>query len=313
MTGSDQERQKLSATEVMARKRGPKLAMVTAYDYLIAQLAEAAGIDMILVGDSLGMVVLGYDSTMPVTMEDIIHHTRAARRGAPRTHIVADLPFLSYHLSDAQAIENAGRLVKEGGADSVKLEGGVTFAQRIHAIVSAGIPVVGHVGLLPQTASFSGGFKVRGRTAASAMAIIEDAQAVADAGACAMVVEAVPADVGRLITERVAAPTIGIGAGPECDGQVLVSTDMLGIDAQVTPKFVKRYAELGATIKEAFRQYAAEVQHGSFPDETHSFALKPDVATALRAELGGESSGDGVDHAYPLETETAGSNGGRHP
>ena len=215
------ERAKLSHQMIRRRKGGDKLAMVTAYDFPMGRLAEAAGIDLILIGDSLGMVVLGYDSTVPVTLEDILHHCRAVVRGAPRTHVVADMPFMSYHVSDGQAVENAGRLLKEGGADSVKLEGGVVVAGKIRAIVAAGIPVMGHIGLTPQS-SGAGGFKVQGRDIESARAIMADAAAVAAAGAFSMVIEAVPSDLGELITQSVRVPTIGIGAGPGCDGQVLV-------------------------------------------------------------------------------------------
>jgi 3-methyl-2-oxobutanoate hydroxymethyltransferase len=280
------ERQKLSAAAIMDRKGGPKLAMLTAYDYPTARLIEAAGVDIVLVGDSLGMVVLGYETTVPVTVDDILHHTRAVVRGAPNTHIVADMPFLSYHLSDAQAIENAGRLIQQGGADSVKLEGGRRIAERIQAIVDAGIPVMGHVGLTPQTAGKSGGFRVQGRDLASALAIVEDAEAVAAAGVFSMVVEAVPADVGRIVSERVNVPTIGIGAGVDCDGQVLVVTDLLGIDSNLTLRFAKRYAELGPVMQHAFASYVEEVQGGQFPAPENSFTMKPDVLQALEKALG---------------------------
>lgn len=280
------ERAKLSHGDIRRRKNADKLAMITAYDFAIARLAEAAGIDLILVGDSLGMVVLGYDSTVPVTMEEILHHCRAVVRGAPRTHVVADMPFMSYHLSDAQAIENAGRLLKEGGADAVKLEGGVSVAGRIRAIVAAGIPVMGHIGLTPQS-SGAGGFKVQGRDVESARAILADAAAVAGAGAYSFVIEAVPADLGELITQRVPVPTIGIGAGPACDGQVLVSTDVLGIEDRYLPKFGKRYAELGDAIETAFAAYVAEVRGGAYPTAEHSYKMKPEVAAALRQKVGG--------------------------
>jgi 3-methyl-2-oxobutanoate hydroxymethyltransferase len=285
------ERQKLSAAAIMDRKGGPKLAMLTAYDYPTARLIEAAGVDIVLVGDSLGMVVLGYETTVPVTVDDILHHTRAVVRGAPNTHIVADMPFLSYHLSDAQAIENAGRLIQQGGADSVKLEGGRRIAERIQAIVDAGIPVMGHVGLTPQTAGKSGGFRVQGRDLASALAIVEDAEAVAAAGVFSMVVEAVPADVGRIVSERVNVPTIGIGAGVDCDGQVLVVTDLLGIDSNLTLRFAKRYAELGPVMQHAFASYVEEVQGGQFPAPENSFTMKPEVLKALEEALAA-ASGD---------------------
>jgi 3-methyl-2-oxobutanoate hydroxymethyltransferase len=283
------ERRKLSAEAISDRKGGPKLTMLAAYDYPTARLIEAAGVDIILVGDSLGMVILGYDSTVPVTVDDILHHTRAVVRGAPNTHIVADMPFLSYHLSNVQAIENAGRLIQQGGADSVKLEGGRRIAERIQAIVDAGIPVMGHVGLTPQTAGKSGGFRVQGRDLASALAIVEDAEAVAAAGVYSMVVEAVPADLGRIVTERVSAPTIGIGAGSDCDGQVLVSNDLLGIDSNLSLRFAKRYAELGPAMEHAFASYVKEVQSSEFPAPEHSFTMKPEVLKALEEAL---STGD---------------------
>ncbi len=275
-------RSKLSAPDVRARKGGLKLVMVTAYDYPTARRAAAAGIDLLLVGDSLGMAVLGYDSTVPVTMDDIIHHTRAVVRGAPGTHIVADLPFMSYQVNDAQAVENAGRLIKEGGADAVKLEGGRTMAGRVRAIVAAGIPVMGHVGLTPQSAGSLGGFRVQGRDLASARAILADAEAVAAAGAYALVVEAVPSELGELVTARVRIPTLGIGAGPGCDGQVLVVSDLLGLEDRIAPKFAKRYAELGEATRAAFAAFADDVRGGAFPDAAHSYAMKSEVAAALR-------------------------------
>jgi 3-methyl-2-oxobutanoate hydroxymethyltransferase len=279
------ERRKLSAEAISERKGGPKLTMLAAYDYPTARLIEAAGVDIILVGDSLGMVVLGYDSTVPVTVDDILHHTRAVVRGAPNTHIVADMPFLSYHLSDTQAIENAGRLIQQGGADSVKLEGGRRIAERIQAIVDAGIPVMGHVGLTPQTAGKSGGFRVQGRDLASALAIVEDAEAIAATCVYSMVVEAVPADLGRIVTQRVSVPTIGIGAGADCDGQVLVSNDLLGIDSNLSLRFAKRYAELGPAMEGAFASYVKEVQGGVFPAPENSFTMKPEVLKALEGAL----------------------------
>jgi 3-methyl-2-oxobutanoate hydroxymethyltransferase len=279
------ERKKLSAAAILERKRGPKLSMLTAYDYPIARLVESAGVDIILVGDSLGMVVLGYDSTVPVTIDDILHHTRAVVRGAPNTHVVADMPFLTYHLSDAQAIENAGRLIQQGGADAVKLEGGRRMSARIRAIVEAGIPVMGHVGLTPQTAGKAGGFRVQGRDLASAREIVADAEAVAAAGVYSLVVEAVPADLGRIVTERVSVPTVGIGAGAACDGQVLVVNDLLGIDTNLTLRFAKRYAELGPVMEQAFTSYVEEVQQGEFPTPEHSFTMKPEVLETLEQAL----------------------------
>jgi 3-methyl-2-oxobutanoate hydroxymethyltransferase len=287
------DRKKLSAAAILERKGRPKIAMLTAYDFPTARLVEAAGIDMILVGDSLGMVVLGYETTVPVTVEDILHHTRAVVRGAPNTHVVADMPFLSYHLSDAQAIENAGRLIQEGGADSVKLEGGARTADRIRAIVDAGIPVVGHIGLMPQTAGKSGGFRVQGRDLASALEIVADAEAVSAAGVFSLVIEAVPADLGRIVTERVSVPTIGIGAGADCDGQVLVVNDLLGVDTNLTLRFAKRYVEIGPVMQQAFASYVTEVQSGAFPAPENSFTMKPEVLAALERALDEGSDGTG--------------------
>ena len=278
-------RGKLTVPEIKAMKRKRRLAMVAAYDFPMARLAEQAGIDLLLVGDSLGMVVLGYESTVPVTLDDVLHHCRAVVRGAPGTHVVADLPFLTYQIDDARAIENAGRLLQEGGADAVKLEGGRALASRIRSIVGAGIPVIGHVGLTPQSAGPLGGFRVQGRHLDSARAILADAEAVADAGAYALVVEAVPAELGAVITERVAIPTIGIGAGPDCDGQVLIGHDLLGLEDRIAPRFAKRYAELGAATRDAFAAFAADVRGGVFPDAEHSYGMKPEVAAAVRSAL----------------------------
>lgn len=276
------DRTKLTALDIRARKGGPKLTMVSLYDYPFARLAEDAGLDIILVGDSLGMVVQGHDSTVPVTLDDIIYHGRAVRRGAPRTHVVADLPFLTYHLDDASTVANAGRLLQEGGADSVKLEGGQEVAGRVAALVRAGIPVMGHIGLTPQSAGALGGFKVQGRDAASARKILADAEAIAAAGAYAMVVEAIPSELGAMITERVPVPTIGIGAGPSCDGQVLVAHDMLGLQERIIGRFAKVYAEVGAEIRQAFASYASEVQTGAFPDVEHSYGMSAEALAQLR-------------------------------
>lgn len=257
------------------------LVMVTAYDAPGARIADEAGVDMILVGDSVGTTVLGYDSTAQVTIEDIIHHSRAVRRGAPNTHVVADMPFGTYEATNEQAVENAIRLVQEGGADSVKLEGGTRMADRIDAITTAGIPVIGHIGLLPQTAAGSGGMKVRGRTLEEARSIIADAKAVATAGATASVIELVPAALASRITEMSPIPTIGIGAGAGCDGQVLVINDLLGIDLGFSPKFLKRYAELETTIRNAIARYADDVRSGAYPAQNHSFSLPQHLSEAL--------------------------------
>jgi 3-methyl-2-oxobutanoate hydroxymethyltransferase len=240
---------------------------------------------MILVGDSLGMTVLGYDSPVPVTMDEVVYHSRAVVRGAPQTHIVADMPFLSYHLSDAQALENAGRLLQEGGADAVKLEGGQgAIADRIRVLVGAGIPVMGHIGMTPQTGG-TAGFGTQGADLESALAIIEDARAVEAAGAYSRVVEAVPAELAAAITDAVRIPTIGIGAGPHCDGQTVVSTDILGIESKLFLKFAKRYASIGAEIEAAFRDYVAETQSGVYPAPDLVSNLDPAVGAALTNRL----------------------------
>lgn len=258
-----------------------KLTMLAVYDYPFARLAQRAGIDLLLVGDSLGMTVLGYDSPVPVTVDDVLYHTRAVRRGAPNVHVVADMPFGSYHVDDRQALRNAARLMQEGFADSVKLEGGHgEIVARIRALVSAGIPVMGHIGLTPQTGG-TGGFGAQGTDLASARRILAEAREVAAAGAYAMVVEAVPNELASAITAAVSVPTIGIGAGPNCDGQTLVSTDMLGIESMLFLNFAKRYAEIGTLIETAFATYVAEVQSGAFPRSETTGSLSHDVAQRL--------------------------------
>jgi 3-methyl-2-oxobutanoate hydroxymethyltransferase len=264
----------------LKKKKGQRLAMLTAYDFPTARLVAEAGVDLILVGDSLGMVVLGYDSTVPVTTDDMVHHTKAARRGAPEAFLVADLPFLSYGtVSDAMG--NAARLMKEAHADSVKLEGGVEVAPVVEALVRAGVPVLGHVGLTPQTASALGGYKLQGKDEAQARRIVDDAVALEAAGCWGVVLELVPAPLAKLITERLSIPTIGIGAGQHCDGQVLVFHDMVGLFSGFTPTFVKRYAEVGDTIRDAVSRYAAEVRSGAFPAGGQSFGMKDDVVRRL--------------------------------
>jgi 3-methyl-2-oxobutanoate hydroxymethyltransferase len=286
--GSASARPKPTVPGIRATKRrqgDAPLVMVTAYDAPTARLAHEAGVDMLLVGDSVGTALLGYESTVPVTMEAILHHAGAVRRGAPEAHVVVDLPFMSYQVSDEQAVANAGRLMKEGGADAVKLEGGVALAGRIRAITVAGIPVVGHIGLTPQTAGALGGLKVQGRDEATARSLIADALAVEAAGAYALVIEVVPAPLGTLITEQLRIPTIGIGAGAECDGQVLVWTDLAGLDAGFVPKFVRRYADLSGTLRDAFAAFAAEVRGGAYPAAEHTYPMQPEVAAALRASI----------------------------
>ncbi|MDQ6825950.1 MAG: 3-methyl-2-oxobutanoate hydroxymethyltransferase [Candidatus Eremiobacteraeota bacterium] len=251
---------RLTAASIARRKNGKPFAVMTAYDAPFARCVEEAGVDIILVGDSLGMVVLGFDSTTPVRIEDMIHHTAAAARGARKAHIIADLPFGSYQASDADAIRSAMRLVQEGRAASVKLEGGVAAAPRIRAIVDAGIPVMGHIGLLPQTAGLGPGYTVRG----DAEALRADAYAVQNAGAYGLVLEVVKADIAATITADLSIPTIGIGSGPDCDGQVLVLHDLLGLFPDA-PSFVKRYADLNTTVVDAVRKYAQEVREKTFP------------------------------------------------
>ena len=254
-----------------AKQKGEKLSMLTAYDYTTASLVDSAGINAILVGDSLGMVMLGYEDTLSVTMEDMIHHSKAVARGAKNTLVVTDMPFMSYQTSVYDAVINAGRLMKEGRAGAVKLEGGAEFAEPISAIVKASIPVMGHIGLTPQSVNAFGGFKVQGKTNEAAQKLIDDAKALEKAGVFAIVVECVPAELGKAITEAVNVPVIGIGAGKYCDGQVLVYQDMLAMYDKMKPKFVKAYANIGEQMIEAFKAYDSEVKSGAFPTDEHSF------------------------------------------
>ena len=256
------------------KKTGEKIVMLTAYDYPSARLAQEAGVDIVLVGDSLGMVVLGYDSTVPVTMSDMIHHTRAARRGAKDTFLITDMPFLTYQISEAQALENAARLVQEGGCEAVKVEGGEEIAPQVRALVRAGIPVCGHVGLTPQSATALSGYKVQGRTAEAAQKLLHDALALEEAGAFMVVLECIPDQVAQMIGQRLSIPTIGIGAGVKCDGQVLVYHDTLGLFERFVPKFVKQFESLGVKAKDALSVYAHEVRTGVFPGPEHSFSMK---------------------------------------
>ncbi|MFY9944353.1 MAG: 3-methyl-2-oxobutanoate hydroxymethyltransferase [Desulfobacterales bacterium] len=274
---------KVTVPEILARKQSAdKITMLTAYDYPWALLVDRAGIDMILVGDSLGMVVLGYPDTVSVSMDEMVHHLKAVNRAVARALVVGDMPFGSYNVSIEKAIENANRLMKEGRADAVKLEGGCQMAETVAALVRAGIPVQGHIGLTPQTASALGGFKVQGQSAEAARSLIADARALADAGCFCIVLEAIPAPIARLVTEAVAVPTIGIGAGRDCDGQVLVIHDMLGLFDRFTPKFVKQYAHLSETVAEAIAAYKRDVQAGRFPEARHSFSMKSDELDKLR-------------------------------
>ena len=262
-------------------ENGEKLTMLTAYDYSTAKLIDEAGVNSILVGDSLGNVILGYEDTISVTMEDMIHHGAAVARGAKNALVVIDMPFMSYQTSVYDALVNAGRLMKEGRGDAVKLEGGVEVCPQIKAIVDAGIPVCAHIGLTPQSINAFGGFKVQGKSEAAAKKLLEDAKAVEEAGAFAVVIEGVPAKIAALITEQLHIPTIGIGAGKDCDGQVLVYQDMLGMFSDFTPKFVKRYANIGEVMKEAFQNYIKEVQAETYPAEEHTFKIDDEVLGKL--------------------------------
>ena len=252
------------------KAKGEKISMLTAYDYSTAKLMDEAGINGILVGDSLGMVMLGYEDTLPVTMEDMIHHTAAVCRGAKNTLVVGDMPFMSYQVSVEEAVYNAGRLMKEGRCQAVKLEGGASVCPQIRAITNASIPVMAHIGLTPQSINAFGGFKVQGKSEEAAKKLLEDAKAVEEAGAFAVVLECVPAKLAELISKSISIPTIGIGAGAGCDGQILVYQDMLGLFSDFTPKFVKKYANVGEMMTQAFRDYIADVQEGSFPAPEHT-------------------------------------------
>jgi 3-methyl-2-oxobutanoate hydroxymethyltransferase len=263
------------------KQQGEKIVMVTAYDYPAASLVDEAGVDVVLVGDSLGMVMLGYDTTIPVTLDDMLHHTKAVVRGVKRALVATDMPFLSYQPSIEDAIRNAGRLLQEGGAQAVKLEGGISVCPQVHALVAAGIPVIGHLGFTPQSVNVFGGYKVQGRDERAAQRLLADAKALEDSGAFCIVLELVPEDVAARITASVSVPTIGIGAGVHCDGQVLVLHDLLGIGGKVHPRFVKRYAQVGDTIREAVSQYAREVREEKFPAAEHSFVSDESPASAV--------------------------------
>ena len=262
-------------------KNKEKMTMLTAYDYSTAKLIDEAGVNAILVGDSLGMVCLGYEDTLSVTTEDMIHHSKAVAKGAKNALVVTDMPFMSYQTSVYDAVCNAGRLMKEGRAQAVKLEGGVEFKDHIRAIVNASIPVMGHLGLTPQSVNAFGGFKVQGKDEEAAKTLIADAKAVEEAGAFAVVLECVPSKLAELISKEISIPTIGIGAGAGCDGQVLVYQDMLGMFSDFTPKFVKRFANVGDYMKEAFAKYIEEVKDGVFPEEKHCFKINDDVLEKL--------------------------------
>ena len=265
-------RKKITIPDIMGMKRdGKRIAMLTSYDYPFTRIMDAAGIDIILVGDSAGVVVAGHDTTLPVTMDDMLYHTRSVRRAEPKALVVADMPFMSYQTGIEDACRNCGRMIKEGGAEAVKIEGGMNMAHVIRAVSQIDIPVMGHIGLTPQSVHRMGGYKVQGRKE-QAERILEDAYAVQNSGAFAVVLEGIPAKLAAQISAELSIPTIGIGAGPACDGQVLVIHDILGLCEKYSPKFVKRYAELGPIISDAVKQYAAEVKSGEFPTEEHSFS-----------------------------------------
>ena len=269
------------ATLQQQKLDGDKITMLTAYDYSTAKLVDECGVNTILVGDSLGMVMLGYEDTLSVTMEDMIHHTAAVTRGAKNALVVGDMPFMSYQTSVYDAVVNAGRLMKEGRCQAVKLEGGSSVCPQIKAITEASIPVVAHIGLTPQSVNAFGGFKVQGKSEADARRLVEEAKAVEEAGAFAIVLECIPAKLAKLITESVSIPTIGIGAGADCDGQVLVYQDMLALFSDFKPKFVKHFANAGEVMKQGFTEYIKEVKEGTFPAAEHTFKIADDIINKL--------------------------------
>jgi len=263
------------------KQKGEKITMLTAYDYTTAKIIDEAGIPLILVGDSLGMVVLGYESTIPVTMDDMLHHTKAVVRGTKQAMVISDMPFMTYHISVDDALKNAARFIQEGGAQAVKLEGGITVAEKVRRIVECGIPIMGHIGLTPQSIHQFGGFKVQGKTPEAATRMLNDARALEEAGAFAIVLETVPTPLATLITQRVSIPTIGIGAGIGCDGQVQVINDILGSFTDFVPKHAKQYANLADIIRAAVTEYRNEVKAGSFPTDEQSFSMDESILTEL--------------------------------
>ena len=279
------ERKKVTITDLQNKKRdAKKITMLTAYDYPTARLVDEAGIDSILVGDSLGMVVLGYESTVPVTMDEMIHHAKAVRRGTKYAFLIGDMPFMSYQVSKEEAIRNAGRFLKEAGCDAVKLEGGNEVLEVTRAIVDAGIPVLGHLGLTPQTISKLGGYKIQGKDAEAARDILDQALKLEKCGCFAIVLECVPAEVAQLITQKLKIPTISCGGGPYCDGQVLVTNDMVGLFDRFVPKFVKQYVKLSSHILDAFKKYKDEVEKGVFPAKEHCFGIEAEELQKLKTK-----------------------------
>jgi len=274
MSSSPVSSRKVTTSVFRAKKeRGKPITMLTAYDYLTARAVDISGIDSILVGDSLGMVVLGYENTLPVTMEDMLHHCKAVARGASRAFLIGDMPFMSYQVSTSEALRNAGRFLQEAGMDAVKLEGGRLRLDTVKAIIGAGIPVLGHLGLTPQSVNQLGGFKTQGKLAGNALAILDDALALEEAGCFGIVLESIPSRLAEFISGKLTIPTIGIGAGPECDGQVLVIHDLLGMFDKFTPKFVKEYKDFHHEIQDALQEFKTEVEGGDFPGEEHSFSI----------------------------------------
>ena len=281
-------RTKVTIPYLMGKKaKKEQITMITGYDYPMALLEEKAGIDIILCGDSLGMTVYGFDGTLPVTMEMMLVHAAAVKRGAPNAFVIGDMPFLSYQVSPQEAVRNAGRFMKEANVDCIKLEGGAVMAETVKVIVNAGIPVMGHLGLTPQSTSALGGFKAQGRSAEAACRIIEDAAALEAAGVCSILLEAIPPEVARIITESSKVPIISIGAGIHCDGQLLIVHDMLGFFDRFVPKFVKKYANMNGVILAALQQYKAEVEQGAFPEKEHCYGMPAEELDKLKAMLQG--------------------------
>jgi 3-methyl-2-oxobutanoate hydroxymethyltransferase len=266
------------------KQKGKKIPMLTAYDYATAKLIDGVGVPLILVGDSLGMVILGYESTIPVTMDEMLHHTKAVVRGTEQSLIIGDMPFMTYHASVSEALHNAARFIQEGGAQAVKLEGGETMAETVRRIVECGIPVMGHIGLTPQSVHQLGGFKVQGKTQETALRLVKDACALEEAGVFGIVLEAVPTPLAKIITKKVGVPTIGIGAGPFCDGQVQVVSDLLGLFTDFVPKHAKQYARLSDIIKQAVGDYTNEVQAGTFPTDKQSYTMDESLLAGLEQE-----------------------------
>jgi|TARA_B100001971_G_scaffold129377_1_gene119392 3-methyl-2-oxobutanoate hydroxymethyltransferase len=267
------------------KQKGDKIAMLTAYDYTTARIVDEVGLPIVLVGDSLGMVILGYETTIPTTMEEMLNHTKAVARGTKQAMVIGDMPFMSYHITTQDALRNATRFIQEGGAQAVKLEGGLNVAEKVRSIVNCGIPVMGHIGLVPQSIHQLGGFKAQGKTLDKAMGLIKDAKALEDAGAFAIVLETIPAQLAKVISQKIAIPTIGIGSGAGCDGQVLVINDLLGLSTNFIPGHAKQYAQLADIMSSAIAEYYTEVKTGSFPTEKQSFYMNESILAELKQRL----------------------------